>query len=570
MTTDTWWPELAALLCNVVCTMAIAVVLRVYEGHEVPRLPRGISLNTVVSLLASLSRSSLMLLVASSLSQVKWFWFQREPRRLTDLQTLDDASRGPLGAVAMLSHLHLLSVASIGAVITLMALVLESSVQQLLHYEEIQIATLSPEATTRQSISFNTSSWPNVDYKWVAAINAGIWSSSFNRNPSCASGNCTWPRFHSIDWCSRCDDVTSTLDIGDGCSILINDTAPVNTIVNTTCNISLPKGAPYVMDLSKTYNPNFTVTPSLQLSPWVVSYSVGMSWQLDSTIPGTKNFSAENIYLNVSRPAIALAYAEGELAYDDLSKKGYFRVTEATECIMNPCVREIEVTVRKGQVVAETISTDYGSWHSHSNNGDWNCWKPYHKYDDILPPGSELMWDSGSVCFTYNGEWGITPRLEGTRNVTSFLANVRDQEGTMLGFVPLFSSNNEQLDVIQANGLDKVVDNISASVSQYLRLVSNATVQGHVWVSQTTVKVQWPWILFPVVLSLAGALFLLILVVQTQKSGTPLWKTSLLPFFYRDVQADEEFVRLRTVSEMLSKARTTSLRIATPLLGESG
>lgn len=43
----------------------------------------------------------------------------------------------------------------------------------------------------------------------VNGLNAGIWGSGFEMEPSCPSGNCTWPVFRSAGWCSKCADITS-------------------------------------------------------------------------------------------------------------------------------------------------------------------------------------------------------------------------------------------------------------------------------------------------------------------------------------------------------------------------
>ena len=47
------------------------------------------------------------------------------PKGLADLQLLNDARRGPLGAIAVLPRVHFLPVASISAILTLPALLLE-------------------------------------------------------------------------------------------------------------------------------------------------------------------------------------------------------------------------------------------------------------------------------------------------------------------------------------------------------------------------------------------------------------------------------------------------------------
>ena len=82
--------------------VVIALVLWVYNGKGIPQLPYGVTLNTLISILATTSRSLLLLIAASVIGQDKWLYFRRfQP--LIDMQTFDGASRGPFGALGLLS-----------------------------------------------------------------------------------------------------------------------------------------------------------------------------------------------------------------------------------------------------------------------------------------------------------------------------------------------------------------------------------------------------------------------------------------------------------------------------------
>jgi hypothetical protein len=64
-----------------------------------------ISLNALISTLATISKASLMLAVAACISQLKWLYFESAPHRIQDIQIFDNASRGPLGALNLLMRL---------------------------------------------------------------------------------------------------------------------------------------------------------------------------------------------------------------------------------------------------------------------------------------------------------------------------------------------------------------------------------------------------------------------------------------------------------------------------------
>jgi hypothetical protein len=64
-----------------------------------------LQLNATVSIPAFLARASLLMAVAAVIGQSKWLWF-KVTRRLAVLQSFEDASRGPLGALKFMAGHH--------------------------------------------------------------------------------------------------------------------------------------------------------------------------------------------------------------------------------------------------------------------------------------------------------------------------------------------------------------------------------------------------------------------------------------------------------------------------------
>ena len=95
--------EVLAILISDLTLLAIVVILRKYNNRPIPRLPHNVLLNFVISTLATVSKSSLLLVVASAIGQFKWLWISDRHRPLRDLQVFDEASRGPLGALKLLA-----------------------------------------------------------------------------------------------------------------------------------------------------------------------------------------------------------------------------------------------------------------------------------------------------------------------------------------------------------------------------------------------------------------------------------------------------------------------------------
>ena len=100
--TNWWLWEILAVLLSFGTFSALVIVLIVYDGRAVSALPKRISLNAIVSILGTISRTSLMFSITATLCQFKWLLFSGRTRQLKDLQLYDDASRGPLGSSALL------------------------------------------------------------------------------------------------------------------------------------------------------------------------------------------------------------------------------------------------------------------------------------------------------------------------------------------------------------------------------------------------------------------------------------------------------------------------------------
>ena len=164
---DTWIPELSIVCLSAASLTIIAIVVYIYDSHAGSTLPQGVSLNAIVSVLATVYKSYLLLVVATCISQLKWPWY-RVRRSLNDLQILDDASRGPLGSAVLLTRIFL-SIASLGALITVLTLTTDPFLQQLIAYPVRQVDTKSESTQMRRATLFGAQSMSD---EFAAAPNA--------------------------------------------------------------------------------------------------------------------------------------------------------------------------------------------------------------------------------------------------------------------------------------------------------------------------------------------------------------------------------------------------------------
>ncbi|KAJ5432121.1 uncharacterized protein N7458_011277 [Penicillium daleae] len=76
------------------------------------------------------------------------------------MQSFDNARRGPLGALCLLFQHRGLSIASLGAIVTILAMALDPFVQQILSYPVQQTPGITAQATMSQAQTFA----PNANY----------------------------------------------------------------------------------------------------------------------------------------------------------------------------------------------------------------------------------------------------------------------------------------------------------------------------------------------------------------------------------------------------------------------
>lgn len=140
-----WIWELGSLLLSTLCVVAILILMLQFDGQPIPSWGYGITINGVISVLAVIAKSALILPVAEAISQLKWHWYWSNHRPLLDFDFLDAASRGPLGCLRLLSRPKQWSVASLGATITVMALLMEPFLQLMPTYltQKIDSSTAS-------------------------------------------------------------------------------------------------------------------------------------------------------------------------------------------------------------------------------------------------------------------------------------------------------------------------------------------------------------------------------------------------------------------------------------------
>lgn len=224
---DTWICESTAMVFSLACLVAIALIVKFYDNQTIPHFPSGITLNTIIAILSTAARSSLIYVICATIGQLKWYWFGRSGRRLRDVQALDEASRGPLGSLIIL----LLAVggwlAILGGMITVLMIVFGPLLQQIVQYPTPMAEITTGEAIVKQNLNYTSIGSMSsmfylpgedlgisVQYDALGAelnnvIKAGLYSDPqlLEQEPVCTTSDCLWEPCKSIGWCTECEDV---------------------------------------------------------------------------------------------------------------------------------------------------------------------------------------------------------------------------------------------------------------------------------------------------------------------------------------------------------------------------
>ncbi|KAI1163085.1 hypothetical protein F5B18DRAFT_672625 [Nemania serpens] len=244
-----WWGwELIMLVVSLIAFAALVIVLAVEYGNPAHSLG-SLTLNSLSSLLTTVIVASLGAIVGSSLSQnlCNGFGQVRTRSDLTtrpakDIQLYHDASRGPMGSLSLLWKKGPLSVAALGAIVTILHLAFATFTQQLITSEvrnaRDPTAVARPFSRSQRYGGLNALSGLGEgvnpysgDFSTLSAIiGAGLGNTAQFLQAQCPSGDCTYPiDISSLAIARSCTDVTNQLDNKGSCRWDVppcNDTTP--------------------------------------------------------------------------------------------------------------------------------------------------------------------------------------------------------------------------------------------------------------------------------------------------------------------------------------------------------
>ncbi|CAG8941429.1 unnamed protein product [Penicillium salamii] len=570
---DTWRWEILAWAFSIACFVGICILLKIYENKQRPQLAYKLSLNAIISVLATGCKSALFLVVGEAVCQLKWLYFQGpRQQRLSSLQEFDNASRGPLGSISIILSHRAQSLVSLGAAVIVILLMFEPFMQQVISYPVLPVnitggraaakqlhgALVSPDDLvniTREEATMNSF---RLSDDFAAAWIQGLWSSEgFEVAPICSSGNCTWKEFTSAGICSQCSDMTAS-------AVIDCNTPSLESSFNTTCQIKIPDGDAY----------SFSVTNSLPDETGIGNIILPSSvfWSVyDNGIAGMNTSMAPNVTFGMRSPIVAYGYAKVKIStppHFSSFNSSIISVEKLTVCGLGDCLRNYNVSMRNGQPSIQTGDPEFGMRYNKRRHGN-NTTGPDSKfqYVPLRAVDSELTscWvpdDQSKADFAYCVPWTNSslplisdghssfPQASDTQSF-----NYYSDGSSGMGIITSFFI--KRCDNI---GFENIMSNVAASYTKLQLERTKGTFSGTAHSSEVFVKVRWEWMILPGCLVLAGSCFFIATMVVNRRAKMPLWKSSALATLYHGLEKQEED-ELVTAISMQVQAENSKVRL---------
>jgi hypothetical protein len=574
---DSWVCEAIVMALSIGCLAAIALVVNAFDGQAIPQFTAGLTLNTIVSVLSTTARSGMIFVVSASIGQLKWCWLGRPGRRVLDMQAMDDASRGPWGAITMLGSLTGGTLATFGAMITVLMVAFSPFLQQLLAYplHEVEQQHLFAWAPRNLNYtSFYSREETSVDLFEV--LEAGTWSKPKPLAPTCPTSHCEWDSFTSIGWCVKCEDRTGIAVLSD-CEI--RQDSQNNSMPPASCEVGLGNGD----SISLAEVPLFhtsrgeggvgggggerTFVEIATESIWLVGRGVSHLIHEDPVdvedledVEGDEDEDEDEDedadltmrqsdqlspgFVGESQPLLVYGHVRTTLDVDAVLRRTgpvyVVHLEEASQCVLSPCERQVTIETRGSSANATVSSLNYGILFSHNGTA---CWQPEKGNATFIGVGGD---EPLAMTYMDRSRRAFCPVLRYHVDIGEYLVGkaktmlVRPSGGGVYGSWGKESSSSNTVGKKSTRSLQERLENIATALTNYGLEKTNETVRGRAYAEETYVKVRWWWILLPTLLQLSTLILFITTVVYSHRSGVPIWKSSILAIIYHGVEDFEE------------------------------
>ncbi|OWY43056.1 hypothetical protein AALT_g572 [Alternaria alternata] len=585
-----WLFEIISVSTSAVCMGTIIGLLYCLHDQSLDEWPPGLTIITILSKIAS---GALILPISEAIGQLKWTWFHgKKSRDAFDFEIFDKASRGAWGSFMLLCRTKGKSLAALGALLTVLLLAIDTFFQQVTDLQERWI--LQGNSSIPRSIRYTPSDVLTYDSTYadtpLSTMNQDLKRAldpfMYDKNGTrpllteggpqaeiplvCPTSQCEWPAYQSLGVCSACEDVSHLLEYH--CLNMKMDWIRNATGPGTEDTYSDGTACGYFL--------NATSSSPVLMSGYRVENSTDSTYEetlLMRTLPLVTNPLRRPLYggsinfKHINNPILDALIVS---AADGSATSVYRKVPPiAHECVLSWCVQTLRSSYSQGgyeeQVIetfANTTKTEYPWYVEQMSNGD--TYQDFSENITITPPSNNTPVTSFGVS---NDTFLLTvvvldevfpslitisdPSAEPYLKVrTSFTDQIRFRE---VHFNPWLAPNNV---TYHMERIARAMTNVVRSDAD-----SNELIIGSASSPETYVRVEWGWLIFPLVMLLLSIVFLVATMIKTSQEtydGIGTWKTSAMPALIYSLPKDlQQGLTTSATSRSISKRRSKKVKI---------
>ncbi|KAK0729515.1 hypothetical protein B0H67DRAFT_1701 [Lasiosphaeris hirsuta] len=531
-----WWWEIAASALSILCMILLLVLLIKINGISLEAWSQPISPSSLIAVLTTVAKTSMMVPVAACISQLKWRHFQQKSDKLQNLQVFDDASRGPWGSTMMLFTFRKRAVLAWAfCLVTVIALGLDPSAQQIIEFPARTSPLTNVTAALGRADNYisrgylegdiNLSTAPNSNLlKLQAAILNGASGAVFQPTLNCPTpaSSCTWDNITTLGICSEFDNVTS----------LATSNCTGDSRIALNCTYSFPGQDEYIDPIVMRYN--------RQVS------SSTISSHLFRSVSATSLNDTLGQYL---------AFAAVKVVDNRMSGTDTPPTTEMYQASLFWCARKYtNTTASPSGLDANAGTFEKLSFSSVVLGSDENnTLSPGHQYITYTAPSTGARYNISSKV--NNSIWSYLGRFL-SKEFVQRATNPRE-EGEL--DIPSF---------LYTSDLQTVTSNIAFTLTNQIRSkepgdnseADQAT--GTAFFKEVYINVRWGWFVLPIIETVLVAGLLAAVIVSTR--GEALVKESVIAYFMYglDERVRGELERQKPVTaEEMAEAAKINVRL---------
>ncbi|RDW57738.1 hypothetical protein BP5796_12539 [Coleophoma crateriformis] len=565
-----WTLEILSGIAAIVLFVGLISVLRMFDGqHQQDWRYTHFTRNAVVGAFITIIRMLLLIVVTKSLSQNKWTWFSSPNRighRFSELESFDDASRGFLGSIRLLGVVKVFHIASMGALVIILVIGLDTFVQNVLGIKYFDVTLVGPSnvgtiprrETYGYKDSVPTSNYfvTDVSLNIKNAITTGaIGINATTPSLLCSTGNCVWPVVPSLAMCGECTNVTEYLTI----------TRYEN--YQWLRNLSLPDSSFLIGPVN-----NRSVLADVPLAFFNVTNTAGYIY--NETTDQASGLPSRMYAAQFSM----IANAVNDITNGSIS---------ASECALWFCVKAYKYSVVSGVVQLEQTNTTSAfdlaePWPSGALIENGVPVEPVTYDSSLAPDGLGLFRNFTNLPAN---DFNVPPGMVfGATYANAFAINrtVASVVNGNVSYDPFHVAWNHYSDAVQTlyqsrQNPNLWIQNLARSIT--VALQSNVGINGTTspgssfdGVAHTTITliaIRWQWMIYPSVLIVLGILHLFVTIWQTRKGPVDIWKNDILaPLLIHVKDKEGKLLSLTTNDKLLKILRKYNVTLTSDKDGQ--